>query len=184
MLDPHEVLGVAPGANHETVRRAFKRAVRLNHPDLHPGDPTAAERLRRIVAAYERVASSASGASRAGGSHRIRVECQIRGADLFGAVMCPRYPGTLELDLRALDACGICGGVGFEELSASFWRAMRFECEVCKGGGLVRVERRVRVRIPESAGAGARIRLRGIGLPRPGLTRGDAILSMRIDAAR
>jgi hypothetical protein len=42
----------------------------------------------------------------------------------------------------------------------------------------VRVERHVRIRLPKHAESGARIRLRGIGLPRPGLSRGDAILSL------
>ena len=175
MLDPHAVLGVARDASPETVRRAFKRAVRMNHPDLHPGDPAASERLRRIVAAYERVASWQGTAD----TEHILVRCQIRGADLFGALACPRSAMVLDLELRALDACGICGGVGFEEIASSFWRATRFECEVCNGGGLLRVERRVRVRIPIDAESAARIRLRGIGLPRAGSARGDAILSLR-----
>jgi outer membrane protein assembly factor BamB len=36
--DPHAVLGVAPGATYEQVRRAYRRAARANHPDVG-GDP-------------------------------------------------------------------------------------------------------------------------------------------------
>ena len=48
----YDVLGVRPDADIETVKRAFREAAKLHHPDLHPGDTDAANRFRRISAAY------------------------------------------------------------------------------------------------------------------------------------
>lgn len=182
MADPYEILGIAPGATEDAVRRAFKRAVRRYHPDLHPRDPLAAERLRVVVAAYRQVERMRPQPRVAGApAQRVVVACQIRGADLFGVLDARHQTAVadwLDVELRALDACGICGGVGYEEVPGGFWRAQRFECEVCRGGGLLRAERNVRVRVPAVA-EGTRLRLRGIGLARPGQGRGDAILFVK-----
>jgi DnaJ-domain-containing protein 1 len=61
--DPHEVLGVAPGAGADEVRRAWLRLVRLHHPDrfAHAGPDAqreAEERTQRLNAAYERLRRS------------------------------------------------------------------------------------------------------------------------------
>jgi curved DNA-binding protein CbpA len=47
--DPYAVLGVAPGADPDTVRRAFRRCARHTHPDAG-GDAQAFARVHR---AYE-----------------------------------------------------------------------------------------------------------------------------------
>jgi len=49
----YDVLGVSRHANSETIRAAFCKSVKACHPDLHAGDPTAEQQLRRILAAYE-----------------------------------------------------------------------------------------------------------------------------------
>ncbi|WP_208027944.1 J domain-containing protein [Rhabdothermincola sediminis] len=51
---PYEVLGVAPTASMEEIRRAYLGLARDAHPDLHPhGERHAAdERMRRINAAW------------------------------------------------------------------------------------------------------------------------------------
>jgi len=51
MKTVYDLLGVDPDADDETVRKAFREAAKLNHPDLHPDDPDAADRFRRIAAA-------------------------------------------------------------------------------------------------------------------------------------
>jgi len=48
----YDVLGIRPDADIETVKKAFREAVKLHHPDHHPGDPDAPIRFRRITAAY------------------------------------------------------------------------------------------------------------------------------------
>ncbi len=61
--DPHDVLGVAPGASHEEVRAAWRSLARQHHPDLTADDPDAARRATRkmaeINAAYASLTRSA-----------------------------------------------------------------------------------------------------------------------------
>jgi len=51
--DPHELLGVAPGASPDEVRRAYRRAARQLHPDAAGGGNAALFRL--VTAAYEQL---------------------------------------------------------------------------------------------------------------------------------
>jgi curved DNA-binding protein CbpA len=55
--DPYEVLGVAPGASAEAIRRAYRELVRRHHPDRHAdvADHERAvlhARMAEITAAY------------------------------------------------------------------------------------------------------------------------------------
>jgi excisionase family DNA binding protein len=52
-LDPYAVLGVDRDAGQEEIRRAFRRLARRWHPDANPGDPSAPERFKGLVRAYE-----------------------------------------------------------------------------------------------------------------------------------
>jgi curved DNA-binding protein CbpA len=49
----YDLLGSRPSDNAETLRAAFRKAAKANHPDLHAGDPCAAMRFREIAQAYE-----------------------------------------------------------------------------------------------------------------------------------
>jgi tetratricopeptide (TPR) repeat protein len=51
MKSLYDLLGARPDDDAEALRRAFRKAVKAHHPDLHPGDPDAALRFRLIVAA-------------------------------------------------------------------------------------------------------------------------------------
>lgn len=70
--DPHEVLGVEPGASQAAIKAAWRRLARENHPDLTGDDPVAARRATRrmaeINAAYERLRADRTG----GSGHRSR----------------------------------------------------------------------------------------------------------------
>jgi tetratricopeptide (TPR) repeat protein len=48
----YDVLGVRPSADPETIKQAFRRAVKAYHPDVS-GDAAAARRIRGIIAANE-----------------------------------------------------------------------------------------------------------------------------------
>jgi DnaJ-class molecular chaperone len=51
--DPYKVLGVARGASEDDIRRAYRKLVKENHPDLNPADSAKAEeRIRAINAAF------------------------------------------------------------------------------------------------------------------------------------
>lgn len=51
--DPYQVLGVRPGDPVEVIRKAYRKAARAWHPDLHPDDPDAAERFMEVAAAWK-----------------------------------------------------------------------------------------------------------------------------------
>lgn len=51
--DYYTVLGVGRGASPADVDRAYRRAARASHPDLHPNDGSAADRFRAVTIAYE-----------------------------------------------------------------------------------------------------------------------------------
>jgi endonuclease/exonuclease/phosphatase family metal-dependent hydrolase/tetratricopeptide (TPR) repeat protein len=64
--DAYRTLGLKEGASDEEVRSAYRRAARDTHPDLHPGDPDAAQRFRAAHSAYEMLVAGDTGAK--GGS--------------------------------------------------------------------------------------------------------------------
>ena len=48
-----DVLELEPDADFETVRTAWRRLAKANHPDIRPGDEDAAKRFQAIQAAYD-----------------------------------------------------------------------------------------------------------------------------------
>ena len=55
MNDPYSVLGVSPNASDEEVKAAYRRLAKKYHPDLNPGDETAARKMNEINAAYDQI---------------------------------------------------------------------------------------------------------------------------------
>jgi molecular chaperone DnaJ len=53
--DCYLILGVAPGAPLEEVRRRYRVLARQYHPDHHPDDPEAVKQFRRLAEAYETI---------------------------------------------------------------------------------------------------------------------------------
>jgi DnaJ domain len=67
--DERELLAVLRVDEHtpwEDVRRAFRDAVRANHPDLHPGNAGAERRLKALNAAWESINSPSKWAAYVG----------------------------------------------------------------------------------------------------------------------
>src|SRR5262245_2916229 len=52
-MDFYIVLGLARGASLNDIKRAYRRLARRFHPDINPGDRTAAVQFRQISEAYE-----------------------------------------------------------------------------------------------------------------------------------
>lgn len=50
---PYEVLGVAPDAGADEIRKVYRRLAKQFHPDLNPGKPEAEARFKAISAAYD-----------------------------------------------------------------------------------------------------------------------------------
>ena len=53
--DPFQILGVSPNASEDEIRQAYRRLAKKYHPDLNPGDPTAAQKMNEINAAYDAI---------------------------------------------------------------------------------------------------------------------------------
>jgi curved DNA-binding protein CbpA len=51
--DYYTVLGIDRDASAVEIGRAYKRAARATHPDVHPDEPAAAERFSTVTIAYE-----------------------------------------------------------------------------------------------------------------------------------
>lgn len=53
LLDPYEVLGISREAASADIARAYRQLARVLHPDSHPADADAADRLRAVTAARD-----------------------------------------------------------------------------------------------------------------------------------
>jgi curved DNA-binding protein len=52
MKDYYQILGLAPGAGEEEIRKTYRRLALRYHPDRNPGDAGAEERFKEIAEAY------------------------------------------------------------------------------------------------------------------------------------
>src|SRR5712671_3793613 len=51
MTSLYDLLGAYENDDADALKKAFRKAVKAHHPDLHPGDPDAPERFRQLIAA-------------------------------------------------------------------------------------------------------------------------------------
>lgn len=51
--DPYSVLGISKDASKEEIKKAYRKKAKEYHPDLHPDDPVAAQKMNEINEAYD-----------------------------------------------------------------------------------------------------------------------------------
>lgn len=56
--DPYSVLGLPKDANETTIRERYRQLAKLYHPDLHPDNPAAAQKMNELNEAYEQMRST------------------------------------------------------------------------------------------------------------------------------
>ena len=52
-INPYEVLGINQGATKDEIKSAYRKMAKKYHPDLHPDDPKAAEKMNEVNQAYD-----------------------------------------------------------------------------------------------------------------------------------
>jgi molecular chaperone DnaJ len=57
IVNPFEVLGIAPGSDHQTIKHAYRRLAKKFHPDVNPEDPEAEKHFKQIQWAYDTIQS-------------------------------------------------------------------------------------------------------------------------------
>ena len=58
--DPYQVLGVRPGASPEELHDAYRRLVKIHHPDRNGGSAESTRRFQEIQAAYDTIKRGAA----------------------------------------------------------------------------------------------------------------------------
>ena len=180
MRDPYAVLGCSRDADAQTLKRAYRRIVKDDHPDRNPGDPGAEARFKEAAAAwdllgdpekrarFDRGEIDAEGRDRApfGGFGGFGGNGGFDPGDLFGDI----FSGFRSRPRRGADTR--------YRVSAPFVEAAK--------GGTVRLRlksgRNVALKIPPGTEDGARLRLAGRGEPGPSGGRpGDAEVEIAVE---
>ncbi len=156
-MDLYVVLGLSHGASEMEIKRAYRRLARRFHPDINPGDRTAAMRFRQIVQAYEtlidpeRRSRYDSGAAVDGGDRpttgfegfdfSVRGDQAVTFGDLFAEVLVDRgvrQPGPE----RGADLHQTTDLTFEQALAGTTWTTAvtrRETCRTCAGTGRTRI---------------------------------------------
>lgn len=191
--DPYKVLGLEKTASDDDVRRAFRQLAKQLHPDLHPGDNAAAERFKKVSAAYDILGDADKrkkydrGEIDAAGEPRRGFERQYAGAGQGGARTFNETDfgfGDIFSDL--FGARGQRGpGAGFSLRGQDIRYTLDVDFLEAVGGAKKRVTLpeggTLDLTVPEGVADGQVLRLKGKGAPGlRGGESGDALIEVRV----
>ena len=103
MRTPYEVLGIREGATVDEIKRAYRAKAKECHPDLHPEDPKANEKMQEINLAYDMLSNparyagqrqTASRAQHGGSGHAQRPRGSYSGQGWDGSWQYTYYADT------------------------------------------------------------------------------------------
>jgi molecular chaperone DnaJ len=77
--DPYKVLGVSPGASQDEIKKAYRQLAKKYHPDLHPDDPEANQKMNEINEAYDMLTNPEKYASRRAQQQQYQQQRQQQG---------------------------------------------------------------------------------------------------------
>ena len=192
-LQAARVLGVAPDADPQTVRAAFRAQVKRHHPDRPGGD---AERLRAVIAAYEALKDAPPPPPRERPAPSPILEISPAEAFCGGRHLTQASDGraiyvTLPPGLRAGDLVRVAGQVravtiatrdGMAVIGDHLCLTVRADPAVLRKGGSLTIDTLIgtrTVRVTRQDGMRGLVRIVGKGLPpRAGRPRGDLLLRL------
>ncbi|MDB5315416.1 MAG: cbpA [Rhodospirillales bacterium] len=187
--DPYVTLGVARDASAEDIKRAYKKAARANHPDLHPGQPEREAKFKAISAANALLSDPARRARFDAGE--IDAEGQEKAPppryrEYAESHAGERYGGTPDFDDIFADmfeqraranAAPRRGGDQSYRLTIPFLASIQGSSETLTLPG----GKTLTVKIPPGVEPGQVLKLRGQGDPgRNGGPAGDALIELDI----
>ena len=202
----YKILGISVRASREEIKKAFRVLAMCRHPDRNPEDPTATERFREVLEAYETLVDPSRRVQydRLRGYKKSRgktgrpsgktprtddetVEEILRGAFGVRNIKTPaRKTCDLRFDLQVSRSAARTGVYEFIDYERRFFcsrcnghgRGMSGgACADCGGSGVTMRTCRVRLKVPAGIGDGDRLRLRGAGdRPSPGDPAGDLVV--------
>lgn len=193
----YEVLGVSKTADASTIKKAYRKLAKANHPDVNPGDAQAEARFKEISAAYD-VLSDREKRSLYDEFGEVALSPGFD-ADQARAYQQAGYGGQAGFDAGGFDFGGFGGADIFSELFGFGRQAPRgaqprgqhmrsevvvdFETAALGGQRTLQFagQRAIDVRIPSGVQDGETLRLRGQGQPSAmGAPAGDLLLTVRV----
>ncbi len=163
MTDPYATLGLTRSATPEEIKAAYRKLVRVSHPDLHPDDRKAEAKFKAISAAHDLLSDPATRARFDAG------EIDATGAEKPRR----RHPGFNPFGPQGFPMPG--RDLSFA-LEVGFLEAVRGERTKITLPEVGEVE----LQIPRGAYDGMTLRLKSKGAPGPTGAIGDALVTLSV----
>ncbi|RVU43686.1 molecular chaperone DnaJ [Lujinxingia sediminis] len=202
--DLYGILGVSKKTDAATIKKAYRKLARENHPDVNPGDAAAEERFKRISAAFDVLsdpkkrklydefgfeglregfdAKRARATRRRGGASAAGFEGGASFEDIFGSMFGGGAgPGFGGAGFGGGAVNPLKGRDNVMPVELDFMRALK-GTELTFSEGETKT---FKVRVPEGTGTGDRLRVKGKGGAAPRTRqgkgeRGDLLLEFKV----